>query len=128
MISSIIDLMALIVAAVAIVKLLVLVIKPRAWLRIVKPIYKYPILLGFISLILACFSLLYLLDELTIVQIFAVILFIAFLAGVTLASYAKELVAFGEKLLKDRKVVDRAWVSIIIWLLLCIWALYTLLV
>ena len=127
MIESVIDVMALVVAIVAIVKLLVLVIKPRAWLKVVKPVYKYPILLGFISLVLAAFSLLYLLDELTIVQIFAVILFVIFLAGVTLASYAKEMVALGEKLLRDRKVVDRAWVSVIIWLLLAIWALYSLL-
>ncbi len=126
MIESVIDLMALIVAVVVIIKILVIVIKPRAWLRIVKPIYKYPVLLGFVSLVLGAFSLLYLLDELTIVQIFAVILFIAFLAGVTLASYAKDMVAFGEKLLKDRKVVDKAWISIIIWLLLGVWALYTL--
>ena len=126
MIESVVDVMALVVAFVVIIKLLVVIIKPKAWLGVVKPIYKYPILLGFVSLVLAAFSLLYLLEELTIVQIFAVILLLVFLAGMTLAAYARELVSFGQKLLKDRRVVDKAWVSIIVWILLAVWVLYIL--
>ncbi len=122
-----IEIMALILAIVVIVKIVVLLVKPKAWMNIVKPLYRKPAILGIASLILAALSLNYLLKELTIIQIAAAMLFTALLAAITLASYSREVLEFAEKLI-DENVVKKAWLSIVIWIALAGWILYLLFV
>jgi len=119
-----IEWMAAIIAVIAVVKILVLLIKPRAWMNgVVKPVYSNPIVLMIVGLALAAGSLWYLLEEITIIQIFAVMFFLSTLALITAAVYANEIIAVANKMLKNKKFLGKAWLSIIAWLALAIWAL-----
>lgn len=80
-----------------------------------------------IALLLAAVVLKYLLAELTIVQIFAVMSFMAFLMVIGVAFYAKETTTMINKLLKDRNVLKKGRLAITIWTVLMIWVLYELL-
>jgi len=114
-----VEIMALIVVILGAVKIITFLIKPSAWMPVVEKAYRWPILTMIVSLVLAVIVLNYLMEAgITIVQIFAVVLFIALLAWVSLASYSKDVVAMGRKVLKDRAFLKKAWVSIVIWVIL----------
>jgi hypothetical protein len=119
-----IEYMAAIVAIAVIVKLLVILIKPTTWMNlVVKPVYSSPIVLMIVGLVLAAGSLWYLLEELTIIQIFAVMFFLSMVAMITSAVYSSEILAVVKKILRDKKFLKLAWLSIIIWFALAIWVL-----
>ena len=123
---TIVEWMAVIVAIAVVIKLLVLLVKPSAWMKIaIKPVYSlHPVLLMIVGLVLAGGSLYYLLDSgITIVQIFAVMFFIAMAAMMGIAVYAKEIFSLANKMLKTKQFLRKAWLAIIVWLVLAIWAL-----
>jgi hypothetical protein len=80
--------------------------------------------MGIISFILAAVVLYYLLMELTIVQIFAVMLFTGLLMAVSVATFAKDFIPFAKKLGNRRR--KQLWWGIIIWLVLIVWVLLTI--
>ena len=116
--------LALFVAVLAGVKLVVIFIKPESWIGVVKKAYAKPIYTIPIALTLALVILSYLLEEMTIVQIFAVMSFLMAIMMVGVASYGSEIIEFSEKLLKDRNAIKKAWLSIAVWILLIVWVLY----
>ncbi len=118
-----IEIMALIIAVFAIIKMLVILINPKSWMSVVKTIYAKPVITGVVGLVLALITLYYLLEELTIVQIFAVILLVYFLMLMGVAGYSKELLKWVEGMLKDKRVLKKAWLALIIWILLIVWVL-----
>jgi len=117
-----IEIMALIVIVVAVIKLIVILVKPKAWIGVVKSVYSNSVLTMVVSLVLAVIVLNYLLTELTIVQIFASMLFFALLASLSISVYSKDLISLGNKMLKDRKFLSKAWLAIVVWIILIIWA------
>jgi len=117
-----IEIMALIVIVVAVIKLIVILVKPKAWIGVVKSVYSNSVLTMVVSLVLAVIVLNYLLTELTIVQIFASMLFFALLAALSISVYSKDLISLGNKMLKDRKFLSKAWLAIVVWIILIIWA------
>lgn len=122
-----IEIIALIVAIVAAIKIIVVLIKPKAWLNsVVKPVYSKPTLTMLVSLILAVLVLYYLLMELNIIQIFAVMAFLALIMALSFAAYFREIVGLAEKMLRDNHVIKRAWLAILIWIILICWTLYVL--
>lgn len=123
---STVEKMALIVVALAGIKLLVILINPKAWVKVIKTIYSAPALMTLISLVLAGLTLNYLLEELTIVQIFGSMLFFMFLMMVGVSAYHKEVISWTESLLKKKDAMRRAWLSIIVWVVLLIWVFYSL--
>lgn len=118
-----IETLALIAMLVIAIKLIVILVKPKAWADLVKKIWANPVLMEVIVLILATITLYYLLQELTIVQIFTVILFIALVAATSIAAYSKEMIALSQKMLKDKNIAKKAWLSILIWIILILWGL-----
>lgn len=124
---TLIEIMALIIVILGAVKIIVILIKPRSWAKVVNLVYEKPAVTMIVALLLAMIVLKYLLTELTIVQIFAVMLFLALLMAVGVASYAKETTSLANKLLKDRHVLKKGWLAILIWIILMIWVLYELL-
>jgi hypothetical protein len=119
-----IEWMAIVLAVIVIVKMLVIVVKPKAWMGVINFFYGNPIVLMVVSLVLAAGSLWYLIGSgITIVQIFAVFFFLAFISMVSVSVYSREMIALAKKILKDRKFMSRAWVSIHVWRALSIWVL-----
>jgi hypothetical protein len=121
-----VEIFALIIALAVIIKLVVLLVKPQSWRSVVKVVYGKPGITMIIGLVLAVVVLYYLLMELTIVQIFASMLFLALIAGVTMSAYYEQISELIDNMLKDKAIVKKAWLSIIIWLILSVWVLYVL--
>ena len=118
-----IEWMALLVIIFVGIKILVILAKPQAWNNsIVKKLWAKPSLMMFVSLILAGGSLYYLVDGgITIIQILAVMFFFMFLAAIGVAVYKKEVIALADKLMKDKKIIKRSWLYILIWVALLVW-------
>jgi hypothetical protein len=116
---------ALIVVVLMFVKGIVVLINPKAWIRFAKGLWKTPWLTGLISFVLAAVVLFYLLLELTIVEVFAVMLFVMLLGAVGVATYMKEFMSLADKISK-RKVLSRSWFYWVIWLVLALWVVWVL--
>ena len=117
-----IEFIAFIVSLLLIIKVIFVFLAPRAWLSFAKNFYSMPKLVSLIALILAVVVLNYLLKEVSMTQIFAVLAFIVLLVLVGISSFAKDLIKIKESLLvKD--YVKNNWWYLVIWLLLAVWAL-----
>jgi hypothetical protein len=120
---TLIEWMALIVALIAILKIIAIFAKPKAWMDFAEKVYQKPLIVMIVAVILGFFALRELLAVMTMTQIFAVIFFIAMLGALTMTIYAKEMLALGRKMLNDKKILQKAWLPIAIWLVLSLWAL-----
>lgn len=118
---SAIEWMALIVALMGTVKLLIVLTNPRRLIGIANQIYGKPSRFYFLSLLLAALSLWILLQELTIVQIFACMLFFIFIVWAGFAPYAKEMNELASKLVKRKDLLKGCWLYVLIWILLLLW-------
>ena len=113
---------ALILMVIVAIKLIVILVSPKAWFNsVAKPLWKNAGLMTLVSLVLAAVVLYYLLVELTIVQILAVMAFLALLAAVGVGTYKKEVLALADKLLKDKTIIRKSWLYILIWAVLILW-------
>jgi len=105
-------------------KLLVILIKPSAWLKIVKKVWKNSTHVMIVCLVFVALVLyLLILDGITIIQIFAVMVFVSLLAGVGIAMYSDSIVNLAQRLLRDRHIVKKSWLFILIWVFLILWGL-----
>ena len=118
-----IETFALIVILAALIKIIVIAINPKTWVGFAKKVYANTVLVMIIGLILAAVVLYYLIQEITILQIFGVMLFIALIAMMGVAVYAKEVMPVIEKIIKEKNFMKRAWLPILIWIILLIWAI-----
>lgn len=123
-----IEIFALITALAVALKILVLFIHPKSWYKLTKKVWKQPVVTGVVSFILAVIVLYFVLQEITIVQIFAVMLLVAFLAALSMAAYSPDVLRLAGRLMRDRTVVKKAWPAVIIWVILITWVLYVLFV
>lgn len=117
-----IEIMALIFLVIASIKILVILINPRTWHdNVVKNIYRNPKILMVLSLILSAITLYYLLKELTIVQIFAAMLFFSLIAAVGVSVFSKDLMKLTNKLYNDKFILKKSWLYLLIWIVLILW-------
>lgn len=115
---------ALVVLVFALIKLVVVSVNARAWLKFAKGLWKSPMLVGVVSIILAAVVLYYLMQAgFSIVDVFSVMLFIVLISAATMAVYAHEFMDMAGKMLKTRGFMKKAWLPILIWLVLIVWAL-----
>jgi len=127
MVMGAIEIIAVIVLILSAIKILVILVNPKSWMKVVKLVYSIPTLTMIVALILSAVTLYYLLQSgITIIQIFAVMAFIALLACMTISIYFKDVVSFAGKMLKDRKFLRKAWLSILVWIVLIVWGLYAI--
>ena len=121
-----IEIMALIVVALALIKLIVFAMNPSKWMKVIDAVFAKPALTIIVSVVWAAVVLVILLQEMTIVHIFATMLFIMPLFLMGFASYGKEMTAWAKKILKDKKLIKKTWLIILIWLVLLLWVIYTI--
>ena len=118
------ELFALIIALLTLVKILVVLNNPMIWLNnVAKPVYKNPRTLMAAGLIFGATSLYYLLQEISIIQIFAVMFFVVSIFLIGVAPFSKEISKFAETLYKQKNILRRARVSMIIWIILTLWVI-----
>lgn len=120
-----VEIIALVVSILIIVKLLVISFSPKSWYSLTKGLYKSSIVLFVVELILAGVVFYYLLQSFTIVEIMAVITLGALLTGMSFALYAKEFMGLVGKML-GKGTLKRMWLPILIWLALAVWTLVEL--
>ncbi|MAH45718.1 hypothetical protein CMI37_07800 [Candidatus Pacearchaeota archaeon] len=123
MVFTAIEWMALILVMFVAIKLIVILVNPNAWnTKVIKKVWAHAHLAMAVSLGLAAVVLYYLLQSgLTIVQILAVTLFVALLMGAGAAAYKNEIIELAENLLKDKSLVKKSWLYIVIWIILIVW-------
>lgn len=114
-----IQIFALIVLAMISIKLITIIIKPKAWLNLVDGVWKYPAITMIISLVLAVYVYIKLMNVITLTEFFATLLLVFLLSVFTLAVYVKEFTEMAHNLLK-KGIMKKAWISILIWIILII--------
>ena len=119
-----IDIIALFFVILVLVKLLVVSYNKRIWIeKITKPIYNNQKITGIIVTGLALLILKYLLEELSLVQIFAVVFFSSLLIVLGFLPYSKELMNLIEKVEK-RKFTKWQIFYLLVWLFFALWVFY----
>ena len=116
-----IEIFALILLVVAIIKIILILYKPEIWFGLIERMYVIPQLITLLALISSAVVLYFLINAgLTIIEILAVCLFIALLLMIAIASYSEELFVW----IKQQDMTDvvrRTWLYIFVWILLLGW-------
>ncbi|OHA90618.1 MAG: hypothetical protein A3A31_01910 [Candidatus Zambryskibacteria bacterium RIFCSPLOWO2_01_FULL_48_25] len=120
---SAIETIALILVIVSAIKIVFLLVKPGAWFSTVGKLWMKPGVATVVALVLGGLVLKYLLIELTIVQIFAVMAFFAPLMWLTMSPYRKNLYDMATRELSSGGILKKNWFGVVIWILLVIWVL-----
>lgn len=121
-----IELMATIISVIILVKLLIILVNPKAWMNFADGLMKNTGVLYFVAIIISAVSGYYLLQVLTIVQLMASMLFFVGLFMLSLIPFYEPLFKEARKMLKDGSTIWKLfWLPILIWGALSV---YTLLV
>ena len=122
-----IEIMALIAAIIVPIKIIMLLRGQKFWFNTVTRRYwGNAIITTILSLIVVIVTLFYLLQELTIVQIWAVTLFAMALISLALAPFSKYMLSVEKKWFTETNVLKTGLVAGIVWTILVIWVLYAL--
>ena len=121
-----IEIIALVLLILAAVKMVVLLIKPKAWMDFAKGFWKNKIVFKLVALILAAVVFYYLIQVFTIVQIFAVMAFVGLLLAIGLADPIKRIIPIYEKQIKSGTLWKENWLYTLIWLALMVWVVIEL--
>lgn len=114
------EIMALITIVIAAVKIVTLLINPKAWLDMSKGWFKNVGLMQLICLIIAAVALYFLYQSgVGIVQVLAVMLFASFIIGAALAPYGADLM----KAIKPKDMISKNIPVLVIWVALLLWGL-----
>ena len=116
---------AFILATIFIVNTIILAFNRGYWLSIARRMMARPKIMIFIALILAILIFVFLMANLSIVQIYASFALFILLMYLSLAEYRKELTGMAAIASKRRRDVLN-WVVLLIWLGLSIWVVLEL--
>jgi len=120
------EIAALLLVVIGLIKLFIVSFNTGAWMKVVKFLYRNSVALFIVELILALILFYYVIQQFTIVQIMAVIALGALLTGMSFAAYGKETIDWASKILKAKNLLRKAWLPIIIWVILLVWTLLEL--
>lgn len=119
-----VEIIAAFVSIIGLIKILAVIFNRKAWYNgVFRKIYSKPKTWGFVYLMLAMIVLYYLIPEVNIVHFMASAALIGLLMGVAFMSYSKEFIILGKEVY-GKKIGGWARVTIVIWVVLTIWALY----
>jgi len=116
---------ALIFILFVLIKLVIVLVNRKAWLNFSTKVYDKPMITSTILGILGILILFYLLQEISIVQIVAVLAFASILFGLGFLQYPKEILNLGKKILRG-KHSPGIILYVIVWLALILWALFAI--
>ena len=119
-----IEILASLLIVLAAIKLIVVVVEPRMWLRFARRVYASPAVTSYAALLLAALVLYLLLNSgLTMVQILAVTVFVALLLMVGMAPHAARLFEWVETQSLPA-MLRQQWLYIVVWVLLLGWGAF----
>lgn len=119
-----VETLALILAILTLVKLLFVITNRKFFIKLVKPLYNSSGTFSLVFLVISGIVLYFLMQTLSIVEIFAVTLFAAMLMGAALMTYGNDYLKIAEKLIAKKSLPWQLWLQIIIWTALSIWIIY----
>ena len=119
MVFTSIDWIALIFIVFAIVKVIILLINPTAWMRGAQKFFKKTILAQIIAFVLAAVIFYYLIQEgFRVVQILAITAFVTMLLVIGLAKHLDSLMVKYNKMIEKGKLWKDNWFYTLLWLIL----------
>jgi|TARA_Y100000034_G_C6707549_1_gene312385 hypothetical protein len=122
-----VETIALIIILVGAIKIVVLLVNPKAWMNFAKSVYSKPSLTSLVALVLAAVVLWYLIQSgMTIVQILAVTAFTTLLIMVGLAKEVGPLMKKYESMIEKGNLWKEYWLYTLVWILLMIWGAWEL--
>ena len=121
-----VEIIALVLIVVSVIKIAVLLVNPGSWMNFAKNLYSKPKAVSTVALILAAIVLFYLLQEMSIVQILAVTAFVILLVLIGLAKEVGPLIKKYEVIIKKGNLWKENWLYTLIWIVLLVWGLWEL--
>jgi hypothetical protein len=118
-----VEIMALVVVVVSVIKLVVTLINPQIWMRkVARGVYGNKQVTAIVCLVLGAVTFYYLLQELSIVQIFAAFLAFWFVFILAVLPFGRDIVSAVEtKYTSTGEVWRRSWLVVVIWIVLLVW-------
>lgn len=117
-----IEIIALVIIVLGAIKIVVLLVNPKAWMNFAKGIYSKPNAVKVVGFILGAVVLYYLLSSgMTITQILAVTAFVGLLFMIGLAEEAEHFIKKYEVLIKKGTMWKDYWFYTLLWIILMIW-------
>lgn len=125
---SLVTMLALITALIVIVKLLMIRRSQGLWFNTITSRYwkGSGTVTMILSLVAASIALAILLQELTIVQIWACLFFSMALVSMALAPFAKYMLEAEKSWFAKEDVLKKGWVSLIVWVGFSVWVLISI--
>jgi len=117
-----VEIIALLLALLLFVKLFFVFVFPDARKNAVAKVYAYPAALAVVALLLGAVVLYYLLQELTIIQIFATCALFSLLFALSFAPFGKEMLQVVQKT-QQWHILKKMWLAIAVWVILALWVL-----
>ena len=122
MVYTSIEIIAIIIIAAAVIKMVFLAINAKGYMNFAKGFYKSAGIAQLIGVIIAAIVLYYLNQAgITIVQILAVMAFLAGILVVGLAPHLEDLIKKYEGQIKRGHMWKENWLYILIWIALLVW-------
>lgn len=119
-----VEILAVILAVMVLVKLIIIFINPRSWAGVSETMLKNTHLVSAIYLVLAVVVGYFVFSEMSILQVGAATLFVTLLMGLALTPHAKLLLKIRKTLYKSRrKILAMYWLPSLIWVIIAIWIL-----
>ena len=119
-----VEILALILAIMVLLKLVTFLIKPNAWFNFAKGMTKHVHWMTFIYVVLAVIVGYYVFSAFTVVQVGAVTLFASLLFGIAWIPHMKKLLKNKKDFTKD--ILHRYWLAFLIWIVFAIWIIVSL--
>jgi len=119
------EILALLFALFILIKLITIFINPKKWIGFAKAILKNTIPVYIVYLALTILVGWIVLSNVSIVEVGAVTLFVSLLIALSFLPYAKKLIVFSDDLMTG--IIKKAFLPIIIWLVLAVWMLIAVL-
>jgi hypothetical protein len=119
-----VELLALMFATIIIVKFLVLLVKPKAWMSMADNIFKDSKLTMWIYVALVAIIGYHIFNNYTIIDVAAIMLFTTVLIGLNYLPYKKHIMSMKKELTGN--IFKKSWLAVIIWSFFALWVLYIL--
>lgn len=117
-----VEIIALVLVVVGLIKILVILISPNSWLNFAKKAWGKPVMMKVVSLILLVLVFYYLIQELTVVQILATAAFVSLLLAVELAPRLGPILSRTKKI-SVIQILKQSWLTLLIWIILLLWGI-----
>ncbi len=118
-----IEIIAVIFAILILVKIIVVFIRPKAWIRFAETITRNHLIITLVYIILAIILGYYVFSVFSVVTVFVIAIFGILLMAIGLIPYFESIIKTTKKMTRE-KILQSFWLSLLIWLIFAIWVLY----